>query len=127
MVQELRKIWKLHAKLLEENRRVDPIKDQKITKASNLKVGQSGLVKNHCKGTFDPTYIFDHEVSGIINESTVLLTTPNRKKCNIHYIKPITPAAAFTNALDQFQDSIRNNPCSTVPHQYNLRSKIKLP
>ena len=36
-VQELRKMWKLHAKLLEENRRTDPAENKKITKAISLK------------------------------------------------------------------------------------------
>ena len=122
-------MWKLYTKLLEENRRVDPIKIKKIIKSSNIKVGQSVIVKDHHKGTFDPIHIFDHRVSGIINDSTVMLTTPDgkEKESNIHHIKPITPAAAFTNAFDQFQDSIEKNPCSAAPHQYNLTSKIKLP
>ena len=124
-VQQLRTMWRLHAKLLKENRREDPIKDKKITKASNLKVGQLVFVKDHHKGTFDPTYIFDHRVSGIINDSTVMFTTPDgkEKKCNIHHIKPTTPAVAFTNTFDQFQESIKKNPCSAAPHQYNLGLK----
>ena len=63
-VQELRKMWKLNVKLLEEERRADPTENKKIIKASNLKIGQLVFVKEHHKGTFDPTYIFDHRVSG---------------------------------------------------------------
>ena len=69
-VQELRKIWKLHAKLLEENRRDEPVDNHKITKASDLKLGQLVFVKDHQKGTFDLTYVFDHRVVGILNDST---------------------------------------------------------
>ena len=111
-VQNMRKMWKLHAKLLEENKRADPAENKKITKASDLKIGQSVFVKDHCKGTFDPTYIFDHKIPGILNGSTVMLTTPDGKeKYKIHHIKPITPVDVFINALDQFQDSIKKNVC----------------
>ena len=83
---------------------------------------------DHCKGTFDPTYIFDHRVSGIVNDSTVMLITPDgkEKKRNIHHIKPVTPAAIFINAFDQFQDSIKKNPFDAAQNQYNLWSKLKL-
>ena len=49
-VQELRKLWKLHAKLLMENRVTKPTNEKKVTKASDLKVGQLVFVKDHCKG-----------------------------------------------------------------------------
>ena len=102
-MQELRKMWKLYAKLLEESRRVDPVENKKITKANDLNKGQLVFIKDHHKGTFHPTYIFDHSVSGILNDSTVMFTTPDGKeKCNIHHIKPLTPADVFTNAFDQF-------------------------
>ena len=52
-VQELQKLWKLHAKLLAENRIAVPATDKKITRASDLKIGQLVLVKSHCKGLFD--------------------------------------------------------------------------
>ena len=58
-------MWKLHVKLLEENR-TDPVVNKKTAKASNLKIGQLVFVKGHQKGTFDPTYIYDHRVSGIL-------------------------------------------------------------
>ena len=47
-----------------------------------------------------------------------MLPTPDgkEKKCNIHYIKQRTPVDVFTNAFDQFQDSIRKNPCDTAQH-----------
>ena len=48
-------MWKLHLKLLEENRRADPTENTKIVKASNLKISQLVFVKDHHKGTFDPT------------------------------------------------------------------------
>ena len=104
------------------------MKDVEIAKASDLKIGQLVFVKDHQKGTFDPTYIYGHRVWGILNDSTVMLTTPNGKeeKCNIHRIKPVTPIDGSTNAFDQFKDSIKKNPCDTAQHHYNLRSKVKL-
>ena len=56
-VQELWKTWKLHAKLLAENRSIQPATEKKVTKASDLKIDQLRLIKNHLKGPFDPTYI----------------------------------------------------------------------
>ena len=123
-VQKLRKMWKLHVKLPEGNRRADPTENRKITKASDLKIGQLVFIKDHHKGTFDPTYIFDYRVSGKLNDSTVMLTTPDgkEKKCSFHHIKPITPVDVFTHAFDQFQDSMKKNACDMAQHQYNLRS-----
>ena len=125
-VQELRKLWELHAKLLTENPVTEPTNDKKVTKASNLKIGELVFVKDHCKGTFDSSYIYDHRVPGIVNESMVVLTTPDgkEKRCNIHHIKPITALQALASPFQQFQDSIQKDPGSTPPnHSYNLHSK----
>ena len=91
-VQELQRTWKLHAKLLAENRNTEPAIGKKVTKASDLKVGQLVLIKNHQKGPFNLTHIYDHWVVGIPNESTVLLTTPDgkEKKCNIYLVKLVS-------------------------------------
>ena len=37
VIQELQKLWKLHAKLLAENRIAKPATDKKVTKPSDLK------------------------------------------------------------------------------------------
>ena len=79
-VQELRKLVKLHAKLLEENKVTKTKTNKKITKASDLKGGQLVYVKDHCKGPFNPTYTFDHRIAAIVSESMILLTTPDGKK-----------------------------------------------
>ena len=73
-------MWKRDTKLLQENRRADPTENKKITKASDLKIGQLVFVKDHHKGIFDTTYNFDHRVSGILNNSTVMLTTLDGKE-----------------------------------------------
>ena len=74
-----------------ENRGTEVTNDRKVTKASDLKVGQLVFVKDHCKGPFNPAYTFNHKVEAIVNESKVLLTTPDGKeeRCNIHHIKPM--------------------------------------
>ena len=124
-VQELRKMWKLHTKLIKENRRTDPVENKKNTEATDLKIGQLVFVKDHQKGTFDPTYIYDHRISDILNDSTVVLNTPDGKerKCNIHHIKLMTPVDASTNAFNQFQNSIKKTPFNATHHQYNLDLK----
>ena len=89
-VQELLKLWKLHAKLLGENRRVELAADKKITSVSDLKIGYIGVYQElTTKAPSTPTYIYDHWVAEILNDSTVLLTTPDgkEKKCNICHVK----------------------------------------
>ena len=142
VVQELQKLWKLHAKLLAENRIAKPATDRKVTKASDLKIGHLVLVKSHHKGPFDPTYIYDHQVAGILNESTVLLTIPDgkEKKCNIHHMKLVSFLDVYvgsqvevpTGVFPQFWDSIQQNSStassantSNPQHLYNLWSKTR--
>ena len=110
-MQELRKLCKLQAKLLAENRYTEAKNDRKVTKASDLKAGELVFVKDHSKGLFDPTYTFDHRVAAIVNESTVVLTTPDpkEKRCNIHHIKPMSVAESTAGAFKQFQDSIQKS------------------
>ena len=103
-------------------------KNRSTAPADNRKgIGQLVFVKDHRKGTFDPLYIFDHRVAGVLNDSTVVLTTPDgkEKKCNIHHIKPITDLEVSTSAFNQFQDSIQKTPEMKPPasHQYNLHAK----
>ena len=57
-VQELQKLWKLQAKLLAENRIAKPETNTKVTKASDLKIGDLILIKKHQKGPSDLTYIY---------------------------------------------------------------------
>ena len=118
-VQELQKLWNLHTKLLAENRMAEPAANKKITRASDLKIGQLVLVKNHCKGPFNPTYIYDHRVAQILNDSMVLLITPDgkEKKCNICHVKRVSSLQVYVGSqgevsigeFPQFQDSIKQN------------------
>ena len=129
-LQELRKMWKLHAKILKDSRKTEPEQNKIITKVSDLKIDQLVFVKHHQKGTFNQSYVYDHSVAGILFDSTVVLTTPDakEKRCNIHHFKPMTPLEASTNAFSQFQDSIRKSSASKQPasHPYNLHSKSNL-
>ena len=118
-VQELQKLWKLHAKLLAENRMAEPAANKNIISASDPRRGQLVLLKNHCKGPFNPTYNYNHWIAEILNDSTVLLTTPDgkEKKCNIHHVKVVSSlevyvgsqAEVLIGAFPQFQDSIKQN------------------
>ena len=135
-VQELQRTLKLHAKLLVENRSTKPAINKKVTKASDLKIGQLVLIKNHQTGPFDLTYIYDHCVAGIPNESTVLLTTPDgtERKCNIHHVMPVSSLDMTTSGhssnvehptgtFQQFWDSIQqdtSNDGYCPNHSYNL-------
>ena len=138
-VYELQKLWKLHAKPLAESRMAEPAANKKIINASDLKIGQLVLVNNHHKGPFNSTYIYNHQVVEIINDSMVLLNTPDgkEKKCNIHHVKLVSSLEVYTGSqvevpigmFPQFQDSIKQNIKSTsinsCQHLYNLRLKHK--
>ena len=133
-VQGLQMLWKLHAKLLSKNRMASPATDKKIPKASDLRIGQLVLVKNQCKGPFDPTYIYDHQVTEILNHSTALLTTLDgkEKKCNIHHVKPVSSLEVYVGSqaeipkgtFPKFWDSIiqtSSRANTNKPwHSYNL-------
>ena len=137
-VQEL---WKLPAKLPAENRNAKPATNKNVTKASDLRIAQIELVKNHHKGPFISTYIYNNQVGDTQNESTVLLTTPDGKemKCNIHHVNLVSSLDVCvgsqveipTNTFPQFWDSIQQNPSSdgsvnsNPQHSYNLQSKTR--
>ena len=139
VVQELQRTWKLYAELLAENRSTEPAIDKKVTKASDIKKGQLVLIKNHWKGPFDPTYIYNHWVAGIPNKSTLVLTTPEgrERKRNIHHVKPVSSldvksssnVECPTGAFQQFGDNIQQDTSSegSPKHSHNLQSKTKIP
>ena len=92
-----------------ENRVTEPTTERKVTKASDLNIGQLVFAKDHLKGSFDPTYTFDHRVAAIMNKSTVVLTTPDRKekRHNIHHIKPMSAAESTAGAFQWFEIASR--------------------
>ena len=123
-VQELWRTWKLHAKLLVENRITEPAINKKVTRASDLKIGQLVLIKNHQKGLFNLTYIYNHGVAGTPNESTVLLTAPDgrEKKCNIHYAKLLSSLDMTTHGL-QLKSRTSYRCISTILGQHSAGHK----
>ena len=130
-MDKLKGMWKLHAELLHDSRETkDPVEERKFNKASDLKIGQLVLIKNHTASSFQPKYLADHRVVKILNDSTVIISYPDgkEKKCNIHHVKPISPTTAFTSAFEEFQKSVTNEgkELSTAkPSHYNLRSQSK--
>ena len=101
-------------------------------KESSIKhqIGQLVLIKNHTASTFQLKYLADHRIIKIVNDSTVIVASPDgrEKKCNIHHVKAISPTTALTSAFEEFQKSIskegqKHN--ATKQTQYNLRSQNK--
>ena len=121
-------MWRLHAKILKENRSTEPAGNRKVPKASDLKIVLLVFVKDHQKGTFDLSYVFDHRVAGIYMIAQLYLPCHpdgKEKKCNIHHIKPMTALEASTSVFSQFQDSNQKTLEKKLPrsHQYNLHLK----
>ena len=110
-VDKLKYMWKLHAELLHDSRQSkDPEDKRKFNKASNLKIGQLVLNKNHTTSTFQPKYLADHRVAKIVNDSTVIVSSLDgkEKKCNIHRVKAISPTTVFTSALKNFRKALQD-------------------
>ena len=108
----------------------DAVEERKFDKASDLKIVQLALIKNHTASTFQPKYLADCRVIKIVNDSTVIMSSPGgkEKKCNIHHVKPMSPTTAFTSAFEEFQKSItKEGQKLNTPKQshYNLRSQSK--
>ena len=102
-------MWKLHAELLHDSRETkDPVEERKFDKASDLKIGQLVLIKNHTASTFQPKCLADHRVVKILNNNTLIISSPHRKekKCNILHVKLVSPTTVFTSAFEEFQKSI---------------------
>ena len=124
-------MWRLHAELLHNSRQTkDPVEERKFDKASDLKIGQLVLIKNHTASTFQPKYLADHRVIKIFNDSTVIVSylDGKEKKCNIHHVKAISPTTGLTSAFEEFQKSItkEGKKLNTVKQShYNLQPQSK--
>ena len=107
-------MWRLYAELLCDSRQTkDPVEERKFNKASDLKIGQLVLIKNHTGTTFQPKYLADHRVIKIVNDSTLIVSSPDskEKKCNINHVKAISPTTTFTSAFAyQPIQSLKPNP-----------------
>ena len=127
-VDKLKSMWRLHEELLWDTRQdKDPGDEGKFDKVSNFKIGQVVLIKNHTTSTFQPKYLADHRVIKIVNDSTVIVASPDskEKKCNIHHVKAIFPTTAF----EEFQKSIakekQKHNMAKETHYNFLRSQSK--
>ena len=130
-MDKLKCIWKLHAELLCDSRQSKDLEEErKFDKASDLKIGQLVIIKNHTASTFQPKYLADYRLIEIVNDSTVIVSSSDdmEKKCNIHHVKAVSPTTAFTSVFEEFQKSIAKVGQSltmTKQTHYNLRSKSK--
>ena len=83
-----------------------PCKPRNNTK---FEVGQTVLVKSHVIHSFKPKYLMDYRVLKILSKSTLLLVTPNGRKCktNINDVSPVTTLKLIENAWDSFLNLIK--------------------
>ena len=72
--------------------------------SEKFKIDQPGMVKNHVCHAFKPTHLLDYNVVRILNDSTLLLITPNCKerKTNISNVKPCSTVELVKNAWNSF-------------------------
>ena len=101
MLTKLHKLWKHHAAYLKDiDYRKDDSKPCMSRNNTKFETGQAALVKNHADSAFEPKYLMDYRVLKILNESTLLLVTPNSRKCktNINNVKPSTTLELIENA-----------------------------
>ena len=62
------------------------------------------MVKSHACHTFEPKYLVDYSVMKIINDSTLLVVTPNGRECKINSkdVKLASTLKPIENAWDSF-------------------------
>ena len=115
VLEELHKLWKHHTDHLREMVKEMSMRMFKAaTIAPSLKVvttGQPVMVRNHACHTFEPKHLLDYRILQILNDSTLLLVTPNGKesKMNINKIKLCSTSKLVKNAWDSFLESIKSN------------------
>ena len=95
--------------------------DQQINKNNTkLEIGQLVKIKNCKHYTLEQTFLVDYKVLKILNDTTLLLITPNGKerKTNINDVKPCSITQLVENSWDSFLGLIKtkHQNCS-----YNLR------
>ena len=72
-----------------------------------FEIGQLVMFKNHAHHTFEPKYLLDYRVLKILNDSSLLLVTPNGKerKTNINDVKPCNTSELIENVWDSWDPS----------------------
>ena len=123
---EIHKLWLAHTKALQENRqlRTDRIEKNKNFKPHGFKIGQSIVVKNHFRNTFELKFIADYRVLEIVNDHTLIVQSPDGKtrQIKINNAKPVSARAATDTALQYFKQAAMKKEHT---HQYQLRSSAK--
>ena len=76
-MKELYKVWKHHAAHLNKLHQRKEYTDQQNNK-NNTKF-KIGIIKNCAHHVFEPKYLLGYNVLKIINDSTLMLVTPNDK------------------------------------------------
>ena len=75
---------------------------------TKFEIDQTVMAKNHAHPAFEPKYLMDYRVLKVLNESTLLLVTPNGKECKrkIGDIKPATTLELTENTCNSFLNLI---------------------
>ena len=78
------------------------------------------MIKHYAHHVIEPKYLIVYRVLKI-NESTLLLVTPNGRECtmNDNNVQPASTLKLIKKAWDSFLKSIQTNHQN---HDYNLRS-----
>ena len=75
-----------------------------------FEAGQPVMVRNHAHHTIEPKYLLDYRVLQILNDSTLLIVTPDGKerKMSINDVKLSNTSKLVKNAWDTFLGSIKS-------------------
>ena len=109
MLAKLHKLLKNHAAYLKDiYYRKDDSKPWKARNDTKFEIGLPVMVKNYAHHVLEPENLTDYRVLKILNESTLILVTPNSRehKTNISDVKPATTPELVDSAWDSFLSSI---------------------
>ena len=97
ILAELHKLWKHHEAYVKDiqERWLYPCKPKNN---NTLEIGQPIMVENYACHDFEPKSLMAYRVLKKLNDSTLLLVTPNdREKININDVKPCITLQLITN------------------------------
>ena len=85
--------------------------EKKHKSTKHCKEGQLVLIKNLNVRAFLPKYLADYRIIKVVNENTAKVVSPDgrERQCNIHHIKPISSAVAFTSTFVEFTECIKGD------------------
>ena len=93
ILAKLHKLWKHHAAYLKDiHYKKDDSKPCKPRNKTKFEIGQTVMIRNHTHHAFKAKYLMYYNLLKILNESTLLLVTPNGRehKTNINDAKNIS-------------------------------------